>query len=487
MRGFFLALALCLLLASDSGRQPSQLFYNANFALHSGSLLWLASKVGHSDAQASLIDFSVQNEEPYWLKKLVALGHPEAAWSLHRLLANDESDQTLVRLAARGNVPEAQLAFAMATDDALVREKWLKKAASNNYLPAQAALADWYLLHGKVNLARPLLEKTQHAFTQSAFYLGRILIDEGKQNVGIQALQRAFENGHPDAKNWLTLIKHYPQREIDALGIGQWPATKQCKQRIQVFATSLATTERANAIYNQFVEDSRFSTLPICLQKPIRIKADKLNCTDNWRGSGRLGCDVRPLSLAVKTLDITHAVIIHQTGKANVDNGLMYLDLTDSYDVFIHELAHFAGFIDEYPITRNMANRYCNRQEAPNLIFDGELTYSPLATLKRWQERPEFDGIWPAKTCQYTDVQAYKPTGDITFLEHHDSGKIPTIYLTLWKQQLEDPTTSRPIYMNLFQSFHRNGQQTQADIWLRKYEQYKRTPTYEAIDQASVD
>ena len=35
-------------------------------------------------------------------------------------------------------------------------------------------------------------------------------------------------------------------------------------------------------------------------------------------------------------------------GKANVHNGIMFIDRQDSYDVFINELAHFAGFIDEY-------------------------------------------------------------------------------------------------------------------------------------------
>ncbi|NMH58558.1 sel1 repeat family protein [Alteromonas ponticola] len=474
MRGFFLALALCFLLSGDSGRLPSQLFFNASQTTYAGSLLWLAAKGGDDEAQTALIEFSADREQTYWLNKLVALGHPEAAWALHRLLAKEEGDHSLIHMAAKGNVPEAQLAYAMATEDAVVRENWLLKASANNYLPAQAALADWYLLNGKVKKARPLLEKTQNAFTQSAFYLGRILIDEGKQEQGIEVLQRAVDEGHPEAEYWLDLIAKFPQRTIESIGSASWPADRQCRQRIQLFATSLATTERANSIYNQFNHDKRLSALPICLQKPIRIKAEKLACTDNWRQSGRLGCDIRPLSLVVKTRDLTHAVILHQSGKANVNNGVMFLDLTDTYDVFVHELAHFAGFIDEYPLSNGMANRYCNRQEAPNLIFDGELTYSPVETLSRWQQQPDFTGVWLAKTCENAQVKAYKPSNEVTFLEHHDSGKIPPIYLTLWQQQLQDPTALRPIYMNLFQSFHRNGQSTQADIWLRKYEQFNK-------------
>ncbi len=473
MRGFFLAIAFCFLLFGDTGRLPSQLFYNASQQQLSGSLLWVAAKAGHSDAQASLIDYATANNQPYWLEKLVALGHPEAAWALHHLLAEGSGEESLVRMAAKGGVPEAQLAFAMATEDAQEREKWLKKASANNYLPAQAALADWYLLNGKVDKARPLLERTQHAFVQSAFYLGRILIEDGQQEQGVKVLQKARDNGHPEAENWLKLIKKFPRRQLNSLSAITWPETKQCLQRIQLLSTSLATTERANMIYHRFINDKRLQSLPICVLPPEWVSADKLKCSDDWRGSGRLGCDIRPLSLAVKTRDITHAVIFHQTGKANIDNGVMFLDLTDSYDVFVHELAHFAGFIDEYPLSNNQANRYCNKQEVPNLIFDGELIYSPAETLKRWQSTDELEGIWPAKTCENNDTKAYKPSGEITFLEHHDSGTIPPIYLQLWKQQLADPTAARPIYMNLFQSFHRHKQSTQADVWLRKYEQSK--------------
>ncbi|WP_075609522.1 tetratricopeptide repeat protein [Alteromonas pelagimontana] len=475
MRGLCLALLALLLVSADSGRQNQQLIQNAQAASYPAPLLWRAALQGSDSAQQLLTGYAQSNGDEYWLNKLVALGNADAAWALYQMVSDDDKSTTLMRLAARGEVPEAQMKYALATDDPEKREAWLVRAAEQDYLPAQAALADWYLLHSQPDKARPWLKKTAKDYAQSAFQYGRLLWDEGSKKESEGYLEQAAQQGHELAQKLTKVLALYQPVTVNQIKLQQWPSDQLCQQRIQIFATSLSTIERAHDIKKRFTHDKRLSSLPICMLDPVWLKKDVLKCDDSWQQSGRLGCDIRPLAAAVKKQSFTHAVIVADLGKANVNNGVMFLDLTDAYSVFVHELAHFAGFVDEYALSEPMAKRYCGKIPAPNLIFDGVLTYAPLATLENWQSLEPDLSIWPAKSCDGTGERAYKPSDKITFLEHHDSGEIPPIYLQLWQQQLAEPTAQRPIFMNLFQSFHKHGQTAQAGEWLAKYEAYNRS------------
>ena len=52
----------------------------------------------------------------YYLEKLVNLENADAAWLLYQILGEEGASQRFMRLAALGDVAEAQLAFAMSTD-----------------------------------------------------------------------------------------------------------------------------------------------------------------------------------------------------------------------------------------------------------------------------------------------------------------------------------------------------------------------------------
>lgn len=472
MRGLIASLLIMFLVRSDMGQDPHQLTFNAQSAAQPASLLWIAAKQGDEVAQQALIDYAVVSQQDYWLNKLVKIGNPDAAWALYQQAGDERSGDRLMKLAAVGNVPEAQLQYAMATDVPEKRETWLLRAANQDYLPAQAALADWYLLHSAPEKARPWLEKTADNDVVSAFHFGRLLWDEGDRKRAVLYLKKAADEGHSVAKALTRMLARYQPVALKNLTPKSTFAS-ECKQRVQLFATSLTTIERAHQYYAQFSQDKRLQALPICMARPLWLEKNELNCADNWKKSGRLGCDVRPLSAAVEALDFTHAVIIAEQGKANVNNGVMFLDMSDTYSVFVHELAHFAGFVDEYPMSSSLAQTYCQRQDAPNLLFDGEITYQPISRLDNWRTLQSAVGLWPAKSCRNVKIKAYKPSGKITFMEHHDSGEIPAIYLKLWQQQLNDPAKQNPVYMNLFQAFNSHGQSAKADIWLQRYNAYR--------------
>ena len=502
MRGLFLAVFALLIVAGDSGRYVPQLLKNSATAQQFSSsnavnqnsvfsLLWYAGADGSAVAQNTLVkqfESAHQLQFPdyedaiaiYWLEKLVNDGNADAAWLLYQMLGEEEASRSLMRLAALGNVAEAQLAFAMSTNEPKKREKWLISAAEQDYLPAQAALADWYMLHGKQQLAKPLLVATADLDMQSAYKYARLLWDEGNTELAKTYFEKAVSQGHEQAKQAIHTLELYSPVSSNSIGAYNWlhkRADKYCLQRIQPFATSLATIIRAHHLYESFNKDLRLASLPLCIAPPVWLEENSLKCEPNFAGAGVLGCDVKQLSALAKKREFSHAVVVAEQGKANVQNGVMYLDISDSYSVFVHELAHFSGFVDEYPIGRTMATRLCNSSDIndftpPNLIVDSAYWYSPHSTVANWLEIDPATIIAPAKTCAIIGKDSYKPSRRITFMEHHDSGVIPPLHLVLWEQQLMKQEAQRPISMNLFQAFHKQGNREEAAFWLAKYEAF---------------
>lgn len=466
-----MALLAILLIGADSGRDTSQLLRNAEEAQVPAPLLWLAAKNGSTRAQSRLVAYASRVESVYWLNKLVTLDNAEAAWALYHLIGDDSKSDRLMQLAAVGNVPEAQMEYAFTTEDPEKRETWLQRAANQGYLPGQAALADWYLLKGEPDKALPWFRVTANDYPQSAFQYGRMLWDQGKRDAAINWINKSASQGHVMADKVKRVLAKYQPTSPDRVSKMSLQSSR-CLQRIGVFATSLSTIVKADSLVQAYKNDRRLQSIPLCIDKPIWLKQNTLSCAPDWQGAERLGCDVRPLAKAVERRNYTHAVIVAEQGKANVNNGVMFLDLTDAYSVFVHELAHFAGFVDEYALGAQAAERNCKDTSVPNLIFDGKITYAPLSTYDNWQQLQPGVGIWPAQTCARSDITAYKPSGRVTFLEHHDSGEIPPIYLALWRQQLRKPEAQRPVYMNLFQRFQKAGQTEQAGKWLAKYETF---------------
>ena len=531
MRGLILAVLALLIVAGDSGRYVPQLLrntlhsviwaspsetasdsetnsnipssntanardtsYNEGLNNATFALLWHAAIQGSEDAQALLLqafesaflkNFSssdaTQADTRYWLEKLVKLENADAAWLLYQMQGEEGTSERFMYLAAVGGVPEAQFAYAMATELPETREKWLNKAAQQQYAPAQAALADWYLLHGKQQLAKPLLATTATLDMQSAFKYGRLLWDEGQHNQAKSHFAHAAELGHKQAKRALVAINKYTARSLKNVPPYDWAKhsinDKTCLQRIQPFATSLATIIHADTIYQSFLEDERLEALSLCIAPPIWLENKALTCNADYKGRGVLGCDVTPLSNIAKTRKFSHAVVIAEQGKANVQNGVMYLDISDAYSVFVHELAHFAGFADEYPMNRSMARQLCQEDQIdnfspPNIIIDSDYWYAPHETVNNWLDIDPATIIARSKTCELVGKRSYKPSRRITFMEHHDSGVIPPLYLVLWQQQLTKQNAQRPISMNFFQAFHKSGNQKEAAHWLAQYEAY---------------
>jgi hypothetical protein len=171
----------------------------------------------------------------------------------------------------------------------------------------------------------------------------------------------------------------------------------------------------------------------------------------------------------------------------------MFLDQSDVYSVFVHELAHFAGFVDEYALPDDLANYHCSKNIAPNLLLSSlpqavlndqrllevksgvktpetqvdintnsnenlsltakevvQSLFMPASRANNWQRaldahnelqilestNPVLHHIARSRTCKNTQYESFKPTQQMTFLEYHDVPNIPKVYRTLWRQAL---------------------------------------------------
>jgi hypothetical protein len=169
-------------------------------------------------------------------------------------------------------------------------------------------------------------------------------------------------------------------------------------------------------------------------------------------------------------------------GKANVHNGIMFLDRQDSYDVFIHELAHFVGFIDEYPLSRSLAKRVCAGVDAPNMVFKQAQTLD--VDRQYWQSIGFQDNtdIFAARTCDNHSTEAFKASSQLTFMEYHDTGFIPAHYLTAWQRQLQKTPDLPSAHINFAQSYELSNNLSESQFWRARYQQYLSSFTNKVIN-----
>ncbi|MGJ8679002.1 hypothetical protein [Paraglaciecola sp.] len=230
-----------------------------------------------------------------------------------------------------------------------------------------------------------------------------------------------------------------------------------CSQQLLFVAGSVNSLTQAEKLKQKLINDQRLQSLPICAYELIWFNPETVQCTNNQTTHQRISCDLPLLAQHVKSLQFTHLVIFAKDGKANVHNGIMYLDQQDTYDVFVHELAHFAGFVDEYPLSAELAKQVCQQGRAPNL---------------RFSKPNDSTNLSPARTCDNHPNQAYKNSKRLTFMEYHDVAYIPEQYLTAWRNSLLDQHNSPSAHVNFAQFYEEHNNVTESQYWRAKYKMY---------------
>ena len=221
---------------------------------------------------------------------------------------------------------------------------------------------------------------------------------------------------------------------IDSLPINT-QTKNHCLQHIQMVATSEQTAKKAAQLSYAFHTDERLTALGRCLPPVVWLNNGSLTC--NYDAAvGRASCQLDLLKPWLEKTQISHLVLLVEQSKAYTYQGIMYLDEKDDYDVFVHELAHFAGFMDEYALSEASAKLYCDDLNAVNVIsLDEWNASSGIARL--WRKHGESFKVTDSMTCNAVGKKTVKPSDKLTFLEYHDTAHIPELYLHLWRYQLE--------------------------------------------------
>jgi hypothetical protein len=304
---------------------------------------------------------------------------------------------------------------------------------------------------------------------------GLRLWQQGEYDKALASINLAAELGSTKAE----LYQHYaltwqntPLNGINP-SLVNW-AGAGCLQQILFVTSELSSLTQATEFIRRFNTDVRLHELPICIAPQV-VFVPKLLACDDVSSATRISCDIAPLAANLKDAQFTHLVIFAKQGKANVHNGIMYLDQQDSYDVLVHELAHFAGFIDEYPLSKELAERVCSGIDTPNLVFQQAGQKQP--DLHYWQQQGRSDKVklTKARTCNNHSAQAFKVSSEMTFLEYHDLNRIPTSYVAAWKASLQQNLSITPAFIN-FAQLYEQQQNDSALYWRERYQAFHQQP-----------
>lgn len=438
-----------------------------------------AGKLGSHQGVLELAEYARASQDRHWLEMSAQLLSPDAMYALGEMAKVANKKKQYFRQAAQIGHVEAQFQLAMLLD-AEQREYWLTQAAQQDSLKSQIALYHWYMLNDREDLAHPWMKTAALRDGQSAFLLGLAYWRDKEYAKGIQWTKSALQLGFDDAKTEYQLMQRFwPNNHY---GVQQVNHSAVCKIRIQPIATSLESMVKIQQHIHSYESDKRLASLSMCMNPPLWIEDSRFTCDSNWQRQGRLGCELNALNDYIMPENFTHLLIVANQGKANVNNGVVYLDLADTYDVLVHELAHLVGFIDEYPLSDDLAQRACYPNvDAPNLIIkmpieegEGEDDIEEVPfDFSYWQQFEHPIRLASARTCDNHLMQAFKPVSRLTFMEYYDTAYIPPLYLTMWQHRINNQEGIVPAYLGLAQASEASQNLDGAVLWwkaLREFE-----------------
>lgn len=468
---FALVCAMALSISSDHCQNLDRLKTQAMSSQNPAFEWYAAARQGDDESVYFLGQHAVEQNDPHWLDISANLGAAEALHALALEELNSSEHKALLTRAANLGHAESQFELSLILSYGPSKLRWLEKAAEQSHQQAIIALYQWHLMREDFTQAETWLQEAREFDAESAFILARHKWRNGQYNEAISGFNQADKLGHIKANKYLHHIKLFWRQPVEKTkSLSRFQSIKsQCVMRLQMVAESLDGLIKSTEFQKQYSKDRRLADLPICINSPVLLEPGNLQCQSNWQGTKRLGCNVTRIENALSALDFSHVVVFDQEGKANVQNGIMFLDLADSYEVFVHELAHFAGFMDEYPLSSGLAEQACINSTAPNLVLAKPNSNLEFEDLRNWMTLNNHLKLTPARTCNNHQSQAFKPVGMMTFMEFYDQGVIPPVYLSLWKQVLEDRKRLVPAFVNFAQAFDAQGKPESAEKWWRRY------------------
>ena len=358
------------------------------------------------------------------------------------------------------------IAFELATiyhieDDIEQAVFWYKKAAKLGHKKSSYVLIDLYIAENKLLEAKPLLYQLKHQpqelnkLIDLAITLGdKVLFNELlpllknlKQSVLIEDIKKY--------KIFASKLLTSPQQQVNQQLL---TADQHCQNSIQLFATNIANLYQLTDLIKE-IKQHKIGAY-VCFNQPQHISVKQLNC--RYDENAPITCDETIWSKFTPEINSRYLGVMLNKGGANVNNGIMYLDSSDDINVFIHEISHLLGFIDEYALPTQ--HRVCKKPQVkafshnivilkpfyegtkaevlaqlknqiPWYIFIDKNT--PLITQvgNKWKlgtpKSHVFNetnpnkispvGLFRAETCKTEQLQAFKPIKTITNLRYFEA------------------------------------------------------------------
>lgn len=335
----------------------------------------------------------------------------------------------------------AESAFALMELVPTRRAEWLSRAAQLGHEGARLRL-----LHAK--------------WTGSALDLGEIdneWVLSHKQKAKLNEEERALyaellliQGEPPSATHWRALAPATPNWQKLRRGSDLFRATpEQCDFRLYF---QLERTQALPSMYRWVAELDAFLQTrgaQLCVARSVDYL---MSCP---RDGTRAYCQYhRPFRT-----DSVNVVVTRQ-GSANTRNRNIFIPEQANWRVLFHEIGHALGLADEYPMQRDVAERFCAGDfrfpsfnivtTELNLLSDGQMEAFKdnlpwreylttdiaqpvrIGGVRYWRlgsSEPREVGLYPAATCENTAFQAWRPIDRATFMERSEYPYVPELYL----------------------------------------------------------
>lgn len=233
----------------------------------------------------------------------------------------------------------------------------------------------------------------------------------------IWSYRSAFELGldwhhaPSDVQSRLKQLIPYPMVHF----VSELSTTPDCAVTVVPVVSDVASGQHFSRLHERFIADPQLSQLPVCFTEILYQNKEQLGCANNTEQQA-IKCHLNGLT---QNRDwprgIRNLVVLSETGKANVNQGILYLNKQSSFSVYKHEWMHLLGLEDEYRLPKQASLKRCR------------LGHS-LSQLHYQVDRVADTHLFPVSTCDDTHLNAFKAFSEPTIMEFLDKA-LPPSYL----------------------------------------------------------
>ena len=397
---------------------------------------------------------------------------------------------------------------------------WVKRAVKLNNVKARLYLGRHYFLQAKYMLAKELLSsiaEQQEAIT----LLVEIAIIQGEYT--FISSQVKFLDSFDKGQELLSLINKYQILEsllLAQLKPNENQIEQKCTANVQMFATTLKGLKKVDKLIAAF--NSHPLNPYFCFNTVRYIPESKLSCYHQKEHA--IQCDESIWADVKQDAKTRYLGIMLPAGGANVNAGILYLDIEDNEQVFAHELSHLLGFVDEYALVKdhqqcreNQSAIFSHNISVIKSFYQGSKAEVRARVLKKlsWAKlikrttpvlhetssgwkvgTPDIVikgdisdknpiGVFPSATCNLHDIEAFKPLKKFTQLTYFASD-FPNEYIDLLKESSEKHLMPSYHY-NVAKHLLQNAHESLAFKWLDKAlsKEVEDTPRYKKIKRGA--